>query len=379
VSTCFLFVNELDDENCLSLRLNDKAQIDAPLMLRTIDEIKELQVNAKTIVVLATLHSTLYEVELPKLNSRKLRAAIPYALEDQLTQPLDTLHFAFDRHHYHNNCYLVVVTDKAWLLNIIQKLHDLNIAFDLLTLDWFALNHGEACIYEAQLLVHDGVFKGVLSTELLPLYVASNDTQKFAFQDSIQINSFEPNVVHDELGAVWIAQRLLRKTAMNLCQGDLWRMCRKSQNLTYWYYAGIGLLCAYFISIIGSNLLILSQLNKYIQHIDQETSIIYHEFFPKATNVINPKLQINQYLAQHTSSNSELWLILDALTKFIHNPDQIESLRFQASRALVTLSCVNFAALEKLEENLKNAQLRVVQTEAAVRGDHVVAILEISK
>ena len=377
MATCFLFADHLNDETGLSLRLDDQSQIDAPLMMRDVDEIKALQVNAKTIIVLAASNSVLYELELPWLSAKKARMAIPYALEEQLTQPISSLHFAFDKQHYYDNHYLVVVTNKVYLLGVIDQLQRLNLTFDAITLDWFALNKHESCVYESQVLVNNEVFLGSLSAELLPLYHTPETTTKLAFKDSIQQSHFTPTITDDELGAVWVSKRLLIKPYINLCQGDLWRMCRKSHDLSAWYYLGAGLIILYFISVLISNLWILLDLKKQNKVLDQKITTIYHEFFPNSNNLINPKLQISQYLKQHSSQNQELWEILGALTTVVKSPTTIESIKFQASRMFVTLTCADFAALEKLEEQLKQLQLHVVQTEASASGDHVTASLEL--
>ena len=96
MTTCFLFARQFYDEACLSLRLDKNGEIDAPLSLRSFQEFKSLQRQSRTIIVLPTERSSLFEIELPWLGERKARAAIPYALEEQLAQNVATLHFAFD-------------------------------------------------------------------------------------------------------------------------------------------------------------------------------------------------------------------------------------------------------------------------------------------
>ncbi len=105
VATCFIFTEVLNEDQCLCLRLDPNGQIDAPLALRSTSEVKALQMNARTIVVLPTQSSSLHEVELPLLGERKARAALPYALEEELAQNVTTLHFSFDQKHYKQNRY----------------------------------------------------------------------------------------------------------------------------------------------------------------------------------------------------------------------------------------------------------------------------------
>ena len=114
MATCFLFAQHFTDESCLSLRIDDLGQLEAPLERRSLDAIRALQVKANTIVVLPTDNSSLHYVELPWLGESKARAALPYALEEQVAQHVVTLHVAFDQQHYQNKQYLVVVIDKVF-------------------------------------------------------------------------------------------------------------------------------------------------------------------------------------------------------------------------------------------------------------------------
>lgn len=142
MTTCFLFADQLDENACLSLCLDPSGQVAAPLQMRSFAEIKDLQKDAHTIVVLPTEKASVQEVELPWLGERKGRAALPYALEEQLAQPVPSLHFAFDKAHYQNQRYLVVVMDKQYLLNLIKTVMEAGLLFDAVTIDWFAVMPG---------------------------------------------------------------------------------------------------------------------------------------------------------------------------------------------------------------------------------------------
>ena len=142
LSTCFLFAKHLDADGCLSIRLNTFGEEEAPLQKRTAAELLMLQENARTIVVLPTASASLHVLTLPWLSERKAREAIPFALEEVIAQPVSEVHFAFDKAHYSNGQYLVVAIDAAFLSQCIGLLDELDIDFDVLTLDWFALKPG---------------------------------------------------------------------------------------------------------------------------------------------------------------------------------------------------------------------------------------------
>ncbi len=382
MATCFIFTHQLDEEQCLCLRLDQNGQVDAPLAVRTIAETKTLQINARTIAVLPTSTSSLHEIELPWLGEGKARAAIPFALEEQLAQNVATLHFSYDRQHYQNNRYLVVVTDKQFLIDLIAKLDALQLHFDLLTLDWFALKENEACITEMGLLIDDNLFKGFLSGELATIYLESPEKQSqlLLFNDSQSLLKNENVTPVDSTAAVWIAQRLLLSNMMNLCQGELQHGSRQHDN-KYWYQAAAVMAGVMLCSLFVFKGLYLYSLNSHIDVLDKKIAVIYREFFPGAKQIISPKFRIGQLLkgGGANSDASTLWSLLDQFAAASNNSTfTVEQFRFQNRVLSVTLVANNFAALETLQQRLQQAKVKVTQSQASSHESKVMATLELS-
>lgn len=381
MATCFLFSQQLDEEHCLSLCLDEKGQVESPLTLRSPDEVRAIQANARTVVVMPTALASIHEVELPWLAERKARAAIPYALEEQLAQQVTSLHFAFDRQHYQHNHYLVVVIDKQLLSDLIDKLDGLDLDFDIITLDWFALGENQACFTETSLLVNDKAFKGALSLSLSAVYLDANPLASdiLVFKDSLESLPKSSFTEVASLSHVWIAQRLLNSAPLNLCQGELQQGINK-QRITWWYQASALLFAAFLVSLIAINGYTSYFLTQKIAVIDRQIAVIYREFFPQAQQVISPKFRINQLLKSGAASSDEvLWQLLDKLASAFHASDFIiEQMRFQNQVLSVSLSSKDFAALERLQLGLKQAQVKVTQTQAASRDERVIATLELN-
>lgn len=382
VATCFIFTQYLDEEQCLCLRLDKEGQVDAPLAIRPIRDVRVLQIEARTIIVVPTQSSSLHEIELPWLGERKARAAIPYALEDQLAQNVTTLHFAFDRQYYKNNRYLVTVTDKQFLLDLIAKLDALDLSFEMLTLDWFALKENEVCITETGLLVHDKIFKGALNGELASIYLGSQDKNIpiLKFKDSTPALKVKKATPIDSPIAVWIAQRLFQSDGMNLCQADLQHDTRQNV-VRYWYYGCAIMASVLLMSVMFINALYLHSLTMKIAEVDKKTAVIYRDFFPEAKQVISPRFRITQLLTAgfSNSDTSFLWTLLD---KFAHavkgNSFTIEQIRFQNRMLSVTLVSNDFATLENLQQRLQQDKVNVRQAQASSQEHKVVATLELS-
>ncbi len=363
--TCFLFAQTLTEESCLSLRLDDQGKLDAPLETRTLDAVRELQVNCRTMVVLPTDTSSLHSLELPWLSDRKARAAIPYALEEHIAQSVSSVHVAFDQQYYQNNTYLVVVIDKAFLQNLILRLDEASIAFDAITLDWFALHVDEACVQDNRLLVNDVAFKGVLSGVLADNYLA---------------NRSGSNLVTMSLGSFyeWVAKRLLNTHVLNLCQGELQHQTRDFSNKR-WYQLSGALAGLWLVSYLIIHAVISHQLTNKMADLDQKIAVIYREFFPQAHQVISPRFRVEQLLKQGRGGQDHaLWPLQDRLAEAMH-PDEltINQFHYQNQTLSIILLANDFAALEGLQQRLQQAGVNVTQAQAASHEKHVLATLEL--
>lgn len=71
MATCFLFIHHLTENGCLSLSLDEQGQVVAPLLERSFSEIKSLQKNCQTILVLPTQLFSLHRINLPWLAEKK--------------------------------------------------------------------------------------------------------------------------------------------------------------------------------------------------------------------------------------------------------------------------------------------------------------------
>lgn len=382
--TCFLFAGHLTVESCLALSLDEQGQIDAPLETRTVEAIQVLQANARTVVVLPTEHSSLHRVELPWLSASKARAALTYALEEYVAQSVTTLHVAFDQQHYQNQHYLVAVIDKAFLKDLMTRLDEASLSFDTIVLDWFALQENEAFVSETSLLVRDDAFKGALSTVPVEMYLASRTRQTtiFLFDDSAPalksiMTSVDSATQCEGSLYTWIAQRLFKVRALNLCQGELQHNTQQ-HNPVRWYQVIAALAALWLVSFIAINGIMSYQLTKKIAVLDQKIAVIYREFFPEARQVISPEFRVKQLLKKGNSSQEHtLWQLLNVLASIKTNDITMEQFRYQNQVLSVNLLARDFAVLEGLQLHLQQAGVKVTQTNASSHEQQVAATLEL--
>lgn len=384
MATCFLFTQHLNENNCLSLRLDAKGQVDAPLTQRDFAEIKALQVNAQTYIVAPSHQFSLHQIELPWLADRKARAAIPFALEERLAQNVDTLQFAFDRNYYQEGKYLVVVGDKNYLQELISFFDEHHINFDHLTLDWFALKPQEIAVMDSFLLINNDSFQGALSPDLISFYLDkwTHEQTIYCFSDSDKslLKPTEAQLIEQQESSYsWLAQRLLTNKPFNLCQGELQHGGSQSKTKRL-YQAACGMCLLWLLSVLVVNATQIYFLNKDLAAVNEKIAVIYREFFPQSHQVISPKFRISQLLkSNQNNSDFSFWTLLDKLTKTVkENPITIEQIRFQNQTLLVTLATKNFESLAGFQAALEKDKVKVKQTQASTLNQQVVSTLELN-
>lgn len=378
--TCYLFADYLDEEQGLCVCLDEQGKVTLPLEHRAIEAINTIQTTARTIIVISTRHSTLHRVELPLLSERKARLAIPFAIEEQLVQNVSELHFVFDRAHYHHNHYLVAVIDKHWLEKIIARLDALNIDFEKLTLDWFALSEHEVCMTNDALLVNDELFRGALSHELCELFLTKEheSLQGFVFNDSMIKRLPKEFSLQKEPAQTWVAQRLFAHgDGMNLCQGDFQHHTR-SQASQIWYWACGIVLGSWMLLWVLTNLYHLHVYQKKINAQDAEIANIYHVFYPQDKRVISPEFRIRQRLKSGGVGSESFWPLLAKLAQSnALSALQIQQMRFQNKTLALTVTAQDFAALESVQSQLQQQGVHVTQTQASSTKQKILATLEL--
>ncbi|HVT62388.1 MAG TPA: type II secretion system protein GspL [Legionellaceae bacterium] len=395
--TCFLFAQHMEQDAILSVCLDMQGQIDKPLQMRSLSEIRSIQENSHTIVVLPSTYCSIHKIELPMLAEHKAREAMPFALEDRLAQSVNQLHFVFDKAHYHNKHYLVVVIEKQVLKEWMAKLQDLEIKYDLITIDWFALNLDDACILEKYILVNTEAFQGTLHLDIwdhMP-HEWSALVHWEQFIDSPKLAKMAKITQSNEISHVWIARRLLNNKIMNLCQGEFQHITSQTQVKRWYQFSGY-LFAAWFLIFAGTHFALNRMITHKMHLLDTQIAQSYHVFFPSAQQIINPKIRIQQLLKQdQMGSNTIIWTLLDNLsfvlaqdfhgttmTKGVDHPynhvTRVETLQFQNQTLTVTFVCDSFAALEKIEDTLRQRRIKVQQLSAATEKEQVVAKLELT-
>ncbi|MFZ4077346.1 MAG: type II secretion system protein GspL [Legionellaceae bacterium] len=379
MATCFIFFDASDEDGYLCLRLNDAQELEAPLMRRTIEALHLLQDKAKTLIVAPASFASLLTLDLPWLGEKKAREAIPFALEEQLAEPVSILHFAFDRAHYQEGMYSVVVMSRDLIQTWLDGFKAQGISFDALTLDWFALDKGEALVTDTHLLVYHTDLLGALPPELAQLYLSQEPCSAYFFKDSLASLKQPTWTLEGDSFALFIAQRLATKPILNLCQGDFKNDRHKNARVLPWYYAAGLLFGLFFILFFVMDGLKYYRLSTQEAMLDKKISSIYHVYFPEATSVVNPKMRIEARIKSDAyAQQGSFWSALAVLSsEFREGEISIREISFHDNVFLIALVSHDFSRLEAFEERLRQSHLQVKQIDASTHEKEVYATVEL--
>ncbi len=129
-----------------------------------LEQVSSITQNTYIIVLLPLQQMLLTSVNTRARKQKHLQKAVPFALEDELADDVDNLHFALGA-RYGENDYPVAVIEKDSLDTILEKLADANVYPDLLTADIFGLPFREGTwtilIENDRALVRSGKYEGM--------------------------------------------------------------------------------------------------------------------------------------------------------------------------------------------------------------------------
>jgi general secretion pathway protein L len=326
--------------------------------------------------------ASLHQLDLPWLGERKSREAIPFALEEQLAQPVSSLHMAFSKVFYQQGRYLVVVLDKAMCLQWVHRLEAAGVVFESMVLDWFALNPEEVLITSTGILVNQQQFQGALGE-----YLAADYLKKYPLSEGYYCSNSSTILRYPSMRAStvtvqeWIAKRLLQTPTINLCQGDVKPIVSATLDLIWLRRLGV-LFGMWVLTAFCMKAMRLFELNTSLAQTNTQIERVYHAYFPAENSVSNPKFRIEQLLKSNASTQQRLvWFLIQALSSAVnqHADISLEQVNFQAPKLSVKLVAPNFAALEAFENQLKKGAVSVNQLSAASADNRVSAVLELNE
>ena len=218
--------------------VNDQGTPDK-LTYGSITELSNIARGYRATLLLNSSHVNLTQVKIPSQNRQRQLQAIPYALEDQLADDIDDLHFAAGKKQADDNIPVITI-NRALLDHLTQDFKNAGVFIDTLSADVLALpfnnNQWTLLIDNQRALIRTGHFTGFYcdlnivpvflqalinqqesSPELLHIYVPEHLASEV---ESLKITDLEINleIIKESVFSIF-ARNLSSARQLNILQG----------------------------------------------------------------------------------------------------------------------------------------------------------------
>ncbi len=376
-------------------------------------------VGARVSVLVPGADVLLAQVELPTMKAQRLAKAVPFALEEQLTEDVDELHVAIGQRDARGRIANAVVSRRrleAWL----AQLKAAGLQADVMTPEIFGVHwdaddtSGQASwsmmIDDQNGLLRTGAQTGLAfdMRNLMPVLKAcideAGDTPPASlqlifctdassdagngrrFSDSDQHRALvelcaEQNIdlslrSESETRSVMLAQGFNEQHAINLLQGDYSRKQQLEKLLRPWRPALI-LAGLWLLLQVGMFTLEYSRLSSQDSELKKQIETVYSEAFPQSRNIVNPKVQMQRGLEKLRGGGAENDGLLSLLARtgavLKDTPGaRLRTLRFKNNKLDLDVEMPDLQSLDKLKQRLSDeAKLKVEIVSASSREGKV--------
>ena len=355
------------------------------------------------VIALAPGHDVvLTTATLPTRNRKRMLAAVPYALEEQLISDIDSLHFALGSVDKLGPVPVAVV-ERRHMQHWLDRLQAVELRPDALIPEQLALpwqpGSWTILLEAQQVLVRSGALQGfAIDPDLAAVLLRSalqdagdNRPQRLEVYACVAADPELAGIAADfgmELTAHACADPLTLFAAnydaehcINLLQGDYSRNEQLGRLWRPWRLTA-ALLAGTLILGVGTRIIDYRRLDHEQQALHDQIEQVYRQAFPSDKNIVNPRVQMERHLAELGGSNSGtgfLELLSQAGPALKATPGlEVKSLRSQNGELELDLNMKDLQGLDQLKQRLTAAgPLSVEIVSAASRDGKVEGRLKI--
>ena len=333
-------------------------------------------------------------------NHKQLEKAIPYALEDDLAEDIEDLHFAIGPRSSDGDTPVVVVS-KAKLDHLIDVLNSVNILPDFITADIFGLNWTEkqwiGCVEDQHVIARTGRWSGFAceSGDFKEFIQIASQEQSFVpeiievfrhpDEDMLEITRV-PNVyVHDNWEPTTYIQGFNADTCINLLQGPYAKADKTHKTIRPWKIAAA--LAAVWVALSMVQVSIeYWKLNRINEKLNADIEQVFRRTFPEVKNVVNARVQMEQRIKDLSSSGTDSGKA-DFLKLLHHSGYElkkdkntaIEALQYNGGELALEINAGDVQVLENVKTKLQSKKLNAELKSADSVDDKIHARMLVSE
>lgn len=349
--------------------------------------------NHHVTVVLQGETVTSLKAEVPGKNLQRVLQAVPYVLEDQVIDDVESLYFAVNKNKENadSNEYDVAVINKEYLEGVIKQLENAGIYADAMIADYMLLDEDTLLFDGTRVLCNSpgtrfstsmNIAPDLLDVGIFKLVTCANEEQNTGFSDLFP--GFELQQTRcSEVVEICLLENRNTNNAINLLQGVYKKKKDWSQAGKTWY--PVAALFLVWI-IVQGGLFIYDYINLSKQNESLNTQIvkIYKQTFPDARRVVDARAQMEQKLSglkrrQGQSGRSFSEMLASSAAVFAKTRGLvIKTLRYYDGRINIEMQVASLQALDSLKELLQKEKGYQVEIQNASSGkESVTARLQI--
>lgn len=342
----------------------------------------------KVVVLAPALDCLLTQAQLPGRNRQKLLRAVPYALEEHVSDEVERLHFALGSARVDAEWPVAVIT-RRYMEELLAKTAEAGIDVQQVIPEQLVIPRAE---HEISVLISDGLalartgdYSGyAVDSENLGIFLAAS-AQDTDAAPALQIYLQEGGVAPDTAGyagevritsyagdPLTVYARGLDERAINLLQGAYARSGEWARILRPWRATAALLL----IGVVASNAAMgvgYYRLSRESEQLRGQIEATYREAFPETRRVVNPRAQMQQQLdrlQRRKGTGGEFLALLGRTGSVLKGIKGIETtgVSFRDGRLDLDLTATDLQLLDKLKQDLASAGGLAVEIQSATAG-----------
>ncbi len=366
------------------LLVDSRGEIRQPPVWGRLSEVTGIATNCRVTLALPATSVLLTHLNLPGTRRGQLQLAAPYALEEELADDVETLHFALGQRDANGQVPTAVIArqDLGHWLKICTEagLRVHTVTSEVLLLPWVPQQWSLLAI-DSQILVRTGSESGFacefdnLATELAVHAEASavgtvppQQLRLWACTGASVPTDPWPEVPLERVktdlappGLQVMAEGLVeRRGTLNLLQGPYRPKNELAKALRPWYAAAAALLLWFAIAMMP--LWVENQrLAALNLALDQANEQVFRQAFPEVQRVVNARVQMTQRLTEMQQnadrSGPNFLAILAEVATVLGQEFAIRDLNYRPELLSLELTAPDLQALERLRQRLDNTGL----------------------
>jgi general secretion pathway protein L len=393
-----IILNARDAAHPAYVVMNNEGQISQQALSIEGAELKSLTTNREVWVVVPGEDVIITSVTLPKMNRSRLLQAIPYALEEQIIEDVDTLHFAVGDYKPDQPISVMIVSRnkmnewmtlmQSWQITADCMLPEF-LAIPVTADAWSVVMNDIAIVRTGQLsgFACDRVNAGEMlvmaiadaqeKPALIDIKNESDAEPRFTLSTPVQVQA-----ISAESRLELIASTLREAVTLNLLQGDF--QAKKSRGLPK--LSNLLKVCVYLLAAWAALLFLYpivsyAILDKRASEISGQIAVIYKKHFPNASSILVPKERMQEKLNKLSSDMTEnrMLMMLSNIGSGLSQASgvQLKRLEFQNNQMTLEMTAASSVEFSRFADVLTQQGLHVKQQNANLTGERVSATLQI--